>query len=273
MIRRIVVLGLVGLVLASASGCPGPRARGARPDAEPPSPRVDPIDARCALPDAPTVLVRDGNAILQRWDVPADDRWFAPIIPDDPKLLGFRRAIRDAGAALARPIADAPPARTDEERELWRREDTNAELASSRVRPVHCLDAALFAYQHARYDELTRPTELIAMVLRKDVDGRPMLRIYFAGSDVMFPPKTVYGLDAAARDVADGWRLAIHLHNHTIKKRGDRPALGVPAPSTSDVQFLRHVRDDLHVESVWVTNGFYTAEVPASALDRYQTRP
>ena len=143
---------------------------------------------------------------------------------------------------------------------------------AGRVRRIQCLDAAVFAYQHARHDQLVQPTELIVMVLRKTIADRAMLRIYFGASDVMFPPKSVYGLDHARRDVADGWQLAVHLHNHTIQQRAGRPALGTPCPSTSDVGLLRGVAADLGLASVWVTNGMYTAEVPAGALARFHTR-
>ena len=229
--------------------------------------------ARCVLPAGPTVIKHDDHSVLQRWDVAADAVWFSKILPDDPKYLAYRRAITDAEADLERPIADDPAATTDEERENWKRERANADLVFGglgHVRPVQCLDAALFAYQHARHDQLAQPTELIAMVLRSQDGTR--LRIYFAGSDQMFPPKAFYGLDEAARDVAAGWRLAVHLHNHTIQERAGRHALGTPAPSTSDVSLLRGVAADLGLATVWVTNGFYTGEVPASALDRLSGR-
>jgi hypothetical protein len=238
----------------------------------PPPPVAEPIDRQCALPATPDVIVRDGTAALVRWDVPDDDVWWQPVIPDDAAYLAYRRAIRDAGADLARPIADETIARTDDEREIWRRERLNAELAfggdAGRVRPVHCLDAVLFALQNARHDELTTPTEFVALVLRKD----STLRIYAGSGDEMFPPKSVYGIDQARRDVADGWKLDLHLHNHTIQKRGVRPALGTPAPSTGDVQLLRGLATDLGLARVWVTNGMFTVDIPASALPRYHAR-
>jgi hypothetical protein len=99
-----------------------------------------------------------------------------------------------------------------------------------------------------------------------------MLRIYFGAGDTMFPPKTVYGLDEAKADIAKDWRLAVHLHNHTIQKRAGRHALGSPAPSTSDVGLLRGVTEELGLETVWVTNGMFTGVVPAGELARYRTR-
>jgi hypothetical protein len=234
---------------------------------------VDPVDHRCALPPAPTVVARDGTAVLQYWDIADEPLWFSPVIPDDARYLAYRKAIRAAGAALVRPIADPPATTTPAEVEMWRRENLNADVAYSgtagTVRPVHCLDAALFAYQHARHDELVKPTEFIAHVLRKTVAGRPTLRIYFGAGDEMFPPKAVYGFDQVKHDVADGWRFVVTLHDHTITKRGDRPALGPPVPSTNDVHLLRNITEDVALDSVWVTNGYFTIEIPIAALVRY----
>jgi len=136
------------------------------------------VEPQCVLPADPEVVKQDGNAVLLRWEMPADDFWFARGVPDDAKYLAYRRAIREAGADLERPIADEPVAKTDEEREMWKRERENAELTfgSGHVRRVECLDAALFAHQHARYDELVQPTEFVATVLRRQA----MIRVYFS---------------------------------------------------------------------------------------------
>jgi hypothetical protein len=251
---------LISIVVA---GCGGAAPAGTHLAGE----RVEP---QCVLPADPEVVKQDGNAVLLRWEMPADDFWFARGVPDDAKYLAYRRTIREAGADLERPIADDPVAKTDEEREMWKRERENAELtfASGRVRRINCLDAALFAYQHARYDQLAQPTEFVATVLRRQA----MIRVYFGAGDMMFPPKTVYGLDESRADVAKGWQLAVHLHNHTIQKRAGKHALGTPSPSTADVGLLRGVAEDPGLETVWVTNGMFTGEVPAGELARYRTR-
>jgi hypothetical protein len=95
------------------------------------------------------------------------------------------------------------------------------------------------------------------------------LRLYFGAGDQLFPPKTVYGFDEAAADVAAGWTLEVALHNHTLVRRGDRPALGTPTLSTHDVHLLRHKVADLGLRSAWVTNGVYTVEVAAAELDQF----
>lgn len=113
------------------------------------------------------------------------------------------------------------------------------------MRPIHCLEAILFARQHRRYSQLTQPTEFIASELRKRVDGRDLVRIYAGASNEMFPPKAFYGFDLVERDVAAGWQLDSVLHNHTVRRVGGR---------------------------VLVANGVYTGEVPAEALPLFLTR-
>lgn len=213
----------------------------------------------------------DGGAILWRWDLADRPALFSPALPDDAGYRAFRAAIRDAGAELRVPIADRAPPADDAERALWRREDHNAALVyegrAGTLRPIACVEALMFARQHARYDELTHPTELIVHVLRRD--GR--LRLYLGAGDALFPPKTVYGIDEARADVAAGWRWDAAIHNHTVVRRGDRPALGPPALSTGDVALMRNLVED-GLRAAWVTNGVYTAEIPVDELAKFLAR-
>ena len=225
----------------------------------------------CELPE-PTVLRQDGAAVLHRWELPVAGPWFSETLPQAAGYLAYRAAIRGAGGDLPRPIADTPTPTNEADRELWRREDLNVAAmyaGAGEVRPIRCLEAALFAVHDARYPALTRPTEFIAHVLR--ADGR--LRLYLGASDQPFPPATVYGMDEVAADMAAGWVYCVVLHNHTIRTRDGRPALGVPVPSTSDVDFFRTLAVRLGVREVWVTNGMYTGVVAAPDLARFSGRP
>jgi hypothetical protein len=234
---------------------------GTRPVATPPQ-------AACVLP-APAVLLHEGAVIFERWDLPLDGPWLGPSLPADAPYTAYRTAIRNDGAELARPISDPHVAETDAQKEIWRREDLNADLAAPHVRPIHCLEAALFARQHARFDQLTHPTEFISVILKKD----RVLRVYFGASDQLFPPKRVYGLDEARRDTADGWQAVAYLHNHTIQKRAGKHALGTPTPSTNDVHLLRNVTPDIGPGAIWVTNGVFTADVPHAELPKFHAPP
>ena len=226
--------------------------------------------ARCELPEA-TVVRREGNSVLQTWELPRSPVWFGETVSDAPGYLAYRDAIRAAGGDQARPVADPPQPKDDAERELWRREDRNAALmyaGGGEVRRIWCLEAALFAVQDARYSQLTQPTEFIAHILRRD----NRLKVIFGAGDQPFPPKTFYGVEEVATDVAAGWQYWVVLHNHTVRTRDGKPALGVPAPSTSDVQLFKALVERLGLREVWVINGMYTGVVRAEHLGRFSTR-
>jgi hypothetical protein len=185
--------------------------------------------------------------------------------------VAYRAAIRAAGSDEPRPPVDVPAAQRATDPELWRREEANVALmyaGAGEVRTVKCLEAALFSLQDTRYSHLTRPTEFIAHVLRKD--GR--LKIYFGAGGEPFPPKSVYGTDEVAADVAAGWLYWIALHNHPLQTRGSKSTLGVPVPSTSDVSLLAGLVARLGLREAWVTNGMYTGVVSAENLTRFSGR-
>lgn len=242
----------------------------------------DPVDSRCAWPSEPTVLARDGSGVLLSWEFSSAPWLHRPVVPDDPNYLTFRTAIRDAGSDRRWPVAAdrSPPVPTDAaEREVWRREQHNNELVRSgqvgTIRPIHCLEALLFAYQHCRYSQLTHPTEFQAAILRKRVDGETRLRVQFVGGAEMFPPKSLFlnSLDRIERAIADGWELWVALHNHTVTEHKGRPRLGVPVPSTSDVDVSRVIARNLGLRQVLVTNGLYTSEVDSTQLGELQSWP
>ena len=88
----------------------------------------------------------------------------------------------------------------------------------------------------------------------------------------MFPPKGFYGFDEIEQDLAAGWEFWTVLHNHTVQRNKGEPALGVPAPSTSDVDLLRNLAKEMGLQSAWITNGFFTIEIPARAFKHYLGR-
>jgi hypothetical protein len=157
------------------------------------------------------------------------------------------------------------------ERELWRREHHNVALmyeGGGTVRRIGCLEAALFTFQDARYSQLTRPTEFAAHILRRD----DRIKVYLGASDQMFPPKRFYGLEEVAADVAAGWQYWVVLHNHPLAALAGKRALGVPAPSTSDVELFSGLVARLGLREVWVTNGMYTGVVASESLPQFSTR-
>ena len=229
----------------------------------------------CEMPTARTALPAPEGAVLEIWELALDDVT-TDALPDAPAFLEYRAAIERDGADLRRPIADAPEIEDEVMAAVWRNEWYNTDLvydsAVGAIEPITCLDALLFTRQAERLSPSDHPTEFVASVLRRETDGRTELRAVFGAGSEMFVPREVCGIDVAAELVGEGWGFWYAIHNHTVQTHDGRLALGVPVPSTSDVALLRGLGRDLGLESVRVTNGFYTFRAPVEVLARFRTR-
>lgn len=269
--RPLVVL----LMLTTLTSCDP----GGQPSPDSPSidPAADQLASLCPPPSQTTTILEADGAILETWTLPSDELAVSTALPDDSALLSYRRAIERDGADVRRPVADPPVIRTEEEREVWRNEYFNNDLifieGVGTIEPITCLDALLFARQANRISQIDQPTEFIASVLRRErTPGSPLMVVFGAGSET-FPPRKVYGFEVVEGLVADGWSYWYAIHNHTIQQHGDRIALGVPGPSTSDVDLYRSLVDNLGLEFARVTNGFYTFIATADDLQLFRGRP
>ncbi len=263
--RTLLLLG--ALLTAACQSAPTPTAPQTQPSV--------PAPQECKALGEPDVLAQHEGASLVRWELPANDVWRAQALPKSPALARYRARIQAAGGDLLHPVADAPDIPNDYMREVWRREDHNRDLAYSgkagRVRPVQCWEALMLARHFERVDPFKTPSEFIAAMTLSPNGQR--VRFYFGAGTEAFPPKQVYPFEAVSQDVGRGWRFEGFLHNHTVRSHNGQPALGVPAPSTNDVMLSRGLVSELGMGAVWVTNGFYTADIPAEALDGYLTPP
>ena len=274
-LKKYRMRALVFLAFAAAVGAcsprPGERLGERQPSRTPMEADTMLATGECRFPSAPTAIETRGNALLQYWEFDEGLLWSNPMLPADPAYAAYRRRVEEAGADQARPSQHVPEG--EQENENWRRELHNVSQAygarPSQIRSIECLDALVFAYQNNRFDQIYQPTEFISSILRKQTDGRTMVRIYWGAGDELFPPKDVYGFDEVGRDVSNGWEYVAMLHNHTIQEVDGQVRLGVPAPSVSDVQLLRGLAESYGLERVWVTNGFYTLDIPSEDLDRY----
>lgn len=263
MVSRLFGYAALGIVLACVpndEGQPGNRAA---------------ATPACEMPSQRTTVRAEGGAILETWELPLE-AVLTDRLPDDPPFLDYRSAIERDGADLPRPVADPPVIDTEELASIWQDEFFNNDLVFEEgvgaVEPISCLDALLFARQAGRVSQLEHPTEFIGSVLRRDAsEGTRVVVVFAAGSDT-FVPGGFYGFDVVGDYVRDGWNYWYAIHNHTTQRNGSRLALGVPVPSTSDVQLLRNLASDLALDSVRVTNGFYTFNAAASELDRFRSR-
>jgi len=231
--------------------------------------------AACRMPAKTTTILERDGAVLETWALRSEEI-VTDELPKDSAFLAYRTAIQRDRADVLRPVADSPVVRSDAEAEMWRNERFNNDLvfrgAVGSIRPISCLDALLFSRQARRISQIDHPTEFLASVLRRETStGADLVVVFGAGSE-MFPPKDVYGFEIVRRFLADGWSYWYSIHNHTVQKRGDSLALGVPAPSTSDVQFYRSISKEIGLDSLRVTNGFYTFNASIKELSALRAR-
>jgi len=232
-------------------------------------------NSRCKVPAQRAVILERDGAVLETWTLRLDEV-ANDSLPDDPAFLAYRAAIERDRADVRRPAADPPIARTEAEDEVWRNEHFNNELvfrgAVGSIDRISCLDALLFARQASRISQIDQPTEFLASVLKRKTGARTDLVVVFGAGSEMFPPKEVYGFEIVDRFLAEGWSYWYAIHNHTVQRNGGLLALGVPAPSTSDVQLYRSLAETMGLESLRVTNGFYTFSAPVDELSALRAR-
>lgn len=234
--------------------------------------------AACRWPVAPVVLRQAADTLYQSWTYPAGQLPEAVAPSRLPALSAFLDTVRarvgplDARAQLTRQIAYYA-ARPDPDSQ-GEAENGRLVLAGGvgTLRPASCLEALLVDYQAARFAMASHPTEFHAIVLERGDAASREVRVWFAASGAPWPPRAALLFERVAADRREGWRAVAHIHNHPFLFAGEGDVAGANAPSLTDVQFWRHLRDALGVESARVTNGFATFEAPASSFDRLRAR-
>lgn len=144
------------------------------------------------------------------------------------------------------------------------------------IGPASCLEALLFREQLRRYPMPAHPSEFGAFVLR----GKGRVRVYFSSFETVGAKIRGEVTGRVRADVASGFELTAHLHNHPFlfdRVPDDRmwttpetvaDVAGALAPSTNDVHFYRSLREEVDLRGAWVTNGLDTARFTAQDMHR-----
>jgi hypothetical protein len=253
------------------------------------SPTVERAIQACVLDGIGTERIDVPGSGPDEWhgafELPDLPRLWQPAEPD-PVITGFRDAVRarlgpavDARSLLERQAAiygAMPPE--------WRGEAVNGALVLEgrvgTVHPVACLEAMLWKWQAARYPMLDHPTEFGAFILR----GDGVVRVYLSSADLVGQRIRGPVVERVEGDIRRGYRLLAHLHNHPFlfnREVGDRmwtvegtrdDVAGALAPSMTDVEFYRGLRDRYGLEEAWVTNGLETARFRGEDVDLLTAR-
>jgi hypothetical protein len=246
-------------------------------------------DNMCSLDRAThEVLEIDGADAAEwhgRFDLPDLPYLWEPAQPDGV-ISKFREAVR---ARLGKDID--PRLLLERQRAIFemmssegRGEATNATLLLEgkvgNIIPIGCLEAMLWKWQATRYPMLEHPTEFGAFVLR----GHGRVRLYLSSADLVGQRIRGAVTKLVQADVSSGFSLLTHIHNHPFlfdREVGDRmwtveatkeDVAGALAPSMTDVQFYRNLRNSLSLQEAWVTNGLHTARFRADDFDMMTAR-
>lgn len=286
--RHMVAVGLASALVACAFGS-SPFPPTSAPGAS--GPRLSSNEEMCTLDGVRLEVISVANAdpfeVHVRFELTDSPRLWEPAEPDSI-IWRFRDAVRhrlgadadiDAWSLLRRQraIFETMP-------EAWRGEAINSTLLLERrvgtVAAVGCLEAMLWKWQAARYPMIEHPTEFGAFVLRRL--GR--VRVYLSSADLVGQRIRSDVAQRVQADRRDGFHVTAHIHNHPFlfdRVVGDRmwtlegtqdDVAGALAPSMTDVQFYRRLRESLDLQQAWVTNGLETARFLAIEFDSLTAR-
>jgi hypothetical protein len=245
----------------------------------------------CVL-DAQPELIPVSNPIEgelnEAFDLPDAPEWWAPA-PRDAERERYRATL---AARLGGEPALLPRALLERSRDVHAamrsgsaREAENSsallEGKAGTLGPISCLEWRLFQRQARRFPMIEHPTEFGAYVLR----GHGRIRVYLSGADLVGGKLRGEVRDRVLAEVGRGFAPVAHGHNHNFmldRRPGDRmwtteesvnDVGGALAPSLTDVQAWRRMREHFGLQGAWVTNGLDTARYTAEDFDRLSAWP
>jgi hypothetical protein len=220
--------------------------------------------AAAAASDQRSLQVLDqGEALTFVWTLSDDPSWLSPYDGQDPRYKKFARGVRAA-------LDAQPSALIKRQRAVFAkngRSTAQLDWALARlplIRPLGKLQAVLFM-THWR-DENPQGREFQALILHSP----GLFRVHYtrASKDGSWP-MAKKSRELAARDLAAGWKLYAHLHNHPFFPENPHGDLaGTPVPSDDDSELYRELAVWGRLERAWLTNGLNTLEVPVAEFPR-----
>ncbi|MCI5056178.1 MAG: hypothetical protein MRY83_08720 [Flavobacteriales bacterium] len=215
----------------------------------------------------PVILATDSNDIEQYWDITLGDQDFALTKKDG--LEDFQDRLNDFfGEERLQQLLDSQTIAgikvSDRVRLAFgEKEAENTEALHAidgLIHEINHIEAEVLNYQASRYSFFDNPTEFQAVIAKND--SLNLQRIYFGAGDKGWPPRCRTMFSKIQEDLLKGWKVQFHLHNHFNPDSLDK--LGVLAPSMTDIQFYRALKESISLPEARVTNGFHTIKVDSS---------
>jgi len=271
---------LLCLVLAATAGCTT-----ASPSTPARATQACVLDVQPELIPVPDPIAGELNEAFVLTDSP---EWWAPA-PMDEEAEQYRAALL---ARLGSEQQFQPRALLQRGRDfhaslkgdMAREAENSSAVLDGRagvLGPMSCLEWRLFQRQTRRFPMLEHPTEFGVYVLR----DHGKIHVYLSGADRVGGKLRAEVRDRVVADVGRGFAPVAHGHNHNFmfdRKPGDRmwtteesvnDVGGGIAPSLTDVQAWRIMREHFGLQGAWVTNGLDTARYTAEDFDRLSAWP
>lgn len=220
----------------------------------------------CKLPD-PTIINQAPHQLLQTWTMDDTPILWSEQLPNNVALTGFQMEIKkrvddlDPYSVLQREYDDF--IRSNDP--LYLAEGAKIKLVIAKyagvIRPMNCLEAALFSVQLERQSMIEQPSEFGAFILRNGDASHPKLKIYYATWDRPGGKVDSALMDRVDADLSAGWVLWRHLHNHNFFFQHPISVMGGVCPSKPDVGLYLDLQRNSDLRSAAITNGFSTLEL------------
>lgn len=216
---------------------------------------------------SPTVIHQAPHELLETWILDDAPILWTKRLPDNAALLGFRKEIQDRVAdldpysILRREYQDF--VRSGEPSYLAETAKIQLVVAkeAGAIRPMNCLEAALLSVQLARQPMIEQPSEFGAFILRNSDAVPAKLKIYYSTRDTPGGKIDPVMMDLIDADLASGWILWRHLHNHNFFFQGQVSVMGGVCPSKPDVSLYLDFLKSRELRSASITNGFDTIDL------------
>ncbi len=223
----------------------------------------------------PIVISRNGPELIQYWEFPDGHYLWEDGTGEASDLMAYRDSLITllgdrtfSGSVQREGNLDAHYFNTNE---LLNGDQKNAALVHNgtlgHLRRINFTEAQLLNYQLTRYPLLGHPTEFVAYI--EVHEEEELVRVYFCSSDEPWPPKHHVVFSAIEKDLGHGWKLKYALHNHYEPDTNNY--VGILAPSMSDVQMFKMMKEEYALETALITNGFHTVAIENDDFHRFES--
>jgi hypothetical protein len=221
----------------------------------------------CQFSQSPTVIFQAPHELHQVWTLNDSPLYESSTVADDPAFSDFQSEIKkrvsdlDQYSILKREYQDFM--QSGDPAFLAEAHATQLVFTkqAGHIRPIYCLESAFLTIQLKRQSMIEQPSEFGAFILKSTDSTHPQLKIYYSTFDRPGGKISPIVTSLIENDLANGWVLWRHLHNHNFMFQNSISVMGGTCPSRPDLQLYLDLVRTYGLQSAAVTNGFDTNEM------------